>query len=193
MKKNILIATQNLGKLREFEQELSYFFDHFHSLKSLNDVDEVIEDGSSYQENAHLKATYFYQKYKMPVIADDSGLEVVALDYYPGIFSARIGKDDAERSALVLNKLDQNNLREAFMITHITYIDDTGIYDFYHRVQGQISIVAKGKGGFGYDPIFIPEGSKKTFAEMSPSDKLEKSHRGIAMKKLLAFLKEKKA
>ncbi len=62
MRKNILIATQNLGKLKEFEQALSHFFDYFHSLKSLNDVDEVIEDGSSYQENAHLKATYFLQK-----------------------------------------------------------------------------------------------------------------------------------
>ena len=193
MKNNILIATQNLGKLKEFEQALSYYFDHFHSLKSMNDTDEVIEDGSSYQENAHLKATYFYKKYKMPVIADDSGLEVVALDYYPGIFSARIGKNDVERSALILNKLNQHTLREAFMVTHITYIDDTGIYDFYHRVQGQISSVAKGIGGFGYDPIFIPNGSKKTFAEMSPSDKLAQSHRGIAMKKLLAFLKEKKA
>lgn len=193
MKNNILIATQNLGKLKEFEQALSHFFDHFHSLKSLNDDDEVIEDGSSYQENAHLKATYFYKKYKMPVIADDSGLEVVALDYYPGIFSARIGKDDAERSALILDKLNQNDLRDAFMVTHITYIDDTGIYDFYHRVHGQISNLAKGIGGFGYDPIFIPIGSKKTFAEMSPSDKLAQSHRGIAIKKLLAFLKEKKA
>lgn len=193
MKNNILIATQNLGKLKEFEQALSYYFHHFHSLKSMEDVDEVIEDGSSYQENAHLKATYFYKKYKMPVIADDSGLEVVALDYYPGIFSARIGKNDVERSALILNKLNQHTLREAFMVTHITYIDDTGIYDFYHRVQGQISTVAKGTGGFGYDPIFIPKGSKKTFAEMSPSDKLAQSHRGIAIKKLLAFLKEKKA
>ncbi len=193
MKKNILIATQNLGKLKEFEQALSYYFDHFHSLKSLNDVDEVIEDGSSYQENAHLKATYFHKKYKMPVIADDSGLEVVALDYYPGIFSARIGKDDTERRTLILNKLKKHVLREAFMITHITYIDDTGIYDFFHRVEGQISNVAKGEGGFGYDPIFIPKGSKKTFAEMSSTDKLAQSHRGIAMKKLLAFLREKKA
>jgi XTP/dITP diphosphohydrolase len=192
MKKNVLIATQNVGKQKEFEQALSNYFDHFHSLKSINDVDEVIEDGSSYKDNAHLKATYFYHKYQMPVIADDSGLEVIALDNYPGIYSARIGNNDTERRQLILNKLKHHTIREAWMITHITYIDDTGIYDFYHRVQGKISILPRGNNGFGYDPIFIPHGSDKTFAEMAPSDKLEQSHRGIAIKKLLAFLKEKK-
>jgi XTP/dITP diphosphohydrolase len=144
-----LIATQNLGKLKEFEIALSSFFDIFLSLKSFSDQDEVEENGMTYQENAHLKAIYFYEKYHVPVIADDSGLEVISLQHYPGI------------------------------------------YDFEARVDGRISFKEVGHQGFGYDSIFIPNGYLETFSCMQPEDKLKVSHRGIAIKQFIQFLKEK--
>lgn len=191
MEKNIIIATQNLGKLKEFEIALSSFFDTFLSLNALNDDDEVDENGKTYQANAHLKAKYFFDKYKMPVIADDSGLEVIALDSYPGIYSARIGNDDAARRQLILKKLESSSLRQAQMITHITYVDETGIYDFESRVEGIISNEEEGTQGFGYDTIFKPNGHQLTFGSMQLEEKLKVSHRGLAIQALIQFLKEK--
>jgi XTP/dITP diphosphohydrolase len=192
MEKNIIIATQNLGKLKEFEIALSSFFDTFLSLNVLKDNDEVEENGKTYEANAHLKAKYFFNKYKIPVIADDSGLEVTSLDSYPGIYSARIGNDDASRRQLILKKLESSSLRQAQMITHITYIDETGIYDFESRVEGIISDEEEGTQGFGYDTIFRPNGYPQTFGSMQPEDKLKVSHRGLAIQALIQFLKEKK-
>ena len=191
MEKKIIIATQNLGKLKEFEIALSSFFDTFLSLKSFNDQDEVEENGMTYQENAHLKAIYFYEKYHLPVIADDSGLEVSTLNNYPGIYSARIGENDEKRRKIILNKLDGNSSRDASMITHLTYMDDTGIYDFEARVEGKISLEEEGDQGFGYDRIFIPKGYSNTFSCMQPNEKLNVSHRGNAIQQLIQFLKEK--
>lgn len=191
MEKKIIIATQNSGKLKEFEMALSSFFDIFLSLKSLEDFDEVEENGMTYKENAHLKATYFYEKYQLPVIADDSGLEVLALNNYPGIYSARIDENDEKRRHHILNKLEGISSREANMVTHLTYIDDTGIYDFEAQVEGNISVQEIGDHGFGYDSIFIPKGYIETFSSMQPKKKLELSHRGKAIKQLIQFLKEK--
>ena len=191
MKKKILIATQNLGKLKEFEIALSSFFDIFLSLKSFSDQDEVEENGMTYQENAHLKAIYFYEKYHVPVIADDSGLEVISLQHYPGIYSARIGENDEKRRQIILNKLEGITSREAQMMTHLTYIDASGIYDFEARVDGRISFKEVGHQGFGYDSIFIPNGYLETFSCMQPEEKLKVSHRGIAIKQLIQFIKEK--
>ena len=192
MKKTIIIATQNLGKLKEFEVALSTFFDDFISLKDLNDHDEVEETGSTYQENAQLKARYFYEKYQLPVIADDSGLEIMNLNRYPGIYSARIGQNDQERRHIILNKLSNISNREAFMVTHLTYIDHNGMYDVESNVKGSISLSQEGNHGFGYDAIFIPEGYIKTFASLHPSEKLKVSHRGQAILKFIEYLKEKK-
>jgi non-canonical purine NTP pyrophosphatase (RdgB/HAM1 family) len=191
MEKTIIIATQNLGKLKEFEIALSSFFDTFLSLKTLNDRDEVDENGNTYQANAHLKAKYFFDKYKMPVIADDSGLEVMTLEGYPGIYSARIGKDDTERRQIILKKLESSSMRKAEMITHITYIDETGIYDFESRVEGMINEYEEGTQGFGYDTIFRPTGYQQTFGLMHPKDKLKVSHRGLAIQALIQFLRRK--
>lgn len=191
MEKKIIIATQNLGKLKEFEMALSSFFDIFLSLQSLSDHDEVEENGMTYQENAHLKAAYFHEKYHLPVIADDSGLEVFALANYPGIYSARIGGNDEKRRHIILNQLHDLSSRDARMITHLTYIDDTGMYDFEADVEGTISLQEEGNQGFGYDPIFIPKGYAETFSCMQPKNKLALSHRGKAIKQLIQFLKEK--
>ncbi|MDA0871762.1 MAG: RdgB/HAM1 family non-canonical purine NTP pyrophosphatase [Firmicutes bacterium] len=191
MEKKIIIATQNLGKLKEFEIALSSFFDTFLSLKSFNDQDEVEENGMTYQENAHLKAIYFYEKYHLPVIADDSGLEVSSLNNYPGIYSARISENDEKRRKIILNKLDGISSREASMITHLTYMDDTGMYDFEARVEGKISLEEEGDQGFGYDRIFIPKGYSNTFSCMQPNEKLNVSHRGNVIQQLIQFLKEK--
>lgn len=191
MKNKIIIATQNLGKLKEFEIALSSFFDTFLSLKSFNDQDEVEENGKTYQENARLKAVYFYEKYHLPVIADDSGLEVLSLNNYPGIYSARIGENDEKRREIILTKLKSISSREASMITHLTYMDDTGMYDFEARVEGKISFQEEGDQGFGYDRIFIPKGYSHTFSCMQPTEKLNVSHRGNAIQQLIQFLKEK--
>ena len=130
-------------------------------------------------------------KYVDIKIFDDSGLEVSSLNNYPGIYSARISENDEKRRKIILNKLDGISSREASMITHLTYMDDTGMYDFEARVEGKISLEEEGDQGFGYDRIFIPKGYSNTFSCMQPNEKLNVSHRGNVIQQLIQFLKEK--
>lgn len=186
-KNRILIATHNEGKLEEFKTYLSPFFENIISLKTLNDFDEVIEDQDSYEGNAIKKAMYYYQKYNMPTLADDSGLEVLALGGYPGIHSARIGHNDQLRNQMIIEKLHDFQNRKACMKTVIAYVDiQTHIY--HGEMCGIITKQPIGDQGFGYDSIFFIDSLNQTFGELSRQQKLTYSHRGKALKQFIESL-----
>lgn len=193
MPKEILIATHNAHKKEEIQQILGNRF----TVKSLSDYnlnEEIVEDGNSFEENAEIKAAYCFEKTGIPSIGDDSGLVVEALDGRPGIFSARYAGDHdfAKNIAKVLSELGETENRKASFITVLCYYDQSGPKFFEGRVYGNILKENKGTAGFGYDPVFVPDGYEKTFAEMLPEDKNKISHRKKAIDQLLDFFNSKK-
>lgn len=186
--KKILFATQNLGKLKELQTMLSNESFEMISLKDLMDEDEVIENGLTYEENARLKAQHFYHKYQIPTLADDSGLEVEALDFRPGVYSARYERNDELRVKKILKELNHQTNRHATMVSVLVYIDDAGEHVFEGRVKGLITKSPIGDLGFGYDPIFYLTSKEKTFGQMTREEKQTLSHRGKAMKQFKSFM-----
>lgn len=191
MKNKLLIATTNQGKLKEFEHYLSEYFE----LLSLNDVDfksEIIEDGSTFADNALIKARTLFQHCGIAVLSDDSGLEVLALGGAPGIYSARYagpGLGDAANNAKLLQELEPFADRSARFYCALAYVDSDGQeFVFEGEVRGEIRKQASGAQGFGYDPLFAPLGDGRTFAEMTTAEKKSMSHRGEALKKFVEFL-----
>lgn len=190
----ICLATNNQHKIVELQQMLSDTFD----VKTLNEIgcfEEIEETGSTFEENSKIKADYIFNKYGLNIIADDSGLEVEALNNEPGVFSARYGglptNHEKNISTLLLNLGDSKN-RNARFRTVITLIFEGSTYFFEGEINGSILNKKRGNEGFGYDPIFVPEGFNETFAEMDSIQKNKISHRGIAIQKMIAFLKTKK-
>lgn len=186
MKQQLLVATHNLHKKEEIQQILGDSFE----VKSLTDYDlneEIIEDGDSFQTNAQIKAQYCYEKTGIPSLGDDSGLVVPALDGRPGIFSARYAGDhDFQKNiAKVLDEMTGIENRSAYFITVLCYYDENGATFYEGTVHGNLLTENKGHQGFGYDPIFVPEGYNITFAEMNPEDKNAISHRKKALDKFL--------
>ncbi|EKB55397.1 RdgB/HAM1 family non-canonical purine NTP pyrophosphatase [Bergeyella zoohelcum] len=186
MKQQLLVATHNLHKKEEIQQILGDSFE----VKSLTDYDlneEIIEDGDSFQANAQIKAQYCYEKTGIPSLGDDSGLVVPALDGRPGIFSARYAGDhDFQKNiAKVLDEMTGIENRSAYFITVLCYYDENGATFYEGTVHGNLLTENKGHQGFGYDPIFVPEGYDITFAEMNPEDKNAISHRKKALDKFL--------
>lgn len=191
MTKELLIATHNQHKKEEIQQILGTDF----IVKSLTDYnlhDEIIEDGDSFHANALIKAQYCYEKTGQPSIGDDSGLVVEALDGRPGIYSARYAGDHdfAKNMAKVLDELGVTENRAAYFVTVLCLVNQNGAQYFEGRVYGTLTKDIRGAKGFGYDPIFIPNGESLTFAEMKPEDKNRISHRSQALAKLLAFLQQ---
>lgn len=185
MMKDILIATHNVHKKEEIQQILSDY-----NVKSLTDYgihDEIVEDGSSFSENAQIKAKYCFEKTGIPSIGDDSGLVVEALGGKPGIYSARYaGNHDFEQNiAKVLEEMEGISNRAAYFITVLCYYDEKGPQFFEGRVYGTLLNENKGHKGFGYDPIFVPDGHSRTFAEMLPEEKNAISHRKKALEKMM--------
>lgn len=182
----IIIASQNTHKVKE----LSAIFNHQQisliSLKELNDFDEVVEDGDSFLANALLKAKYFAAKYNKPVISDDSGLVIPALDGRPGIYSARYsGGSDHDNNLKVLKEMETQKNRDAYFVSVIVLCYPNGVYKSYEgRAYGMISNQEKGKQGFGYDSIFYYPELDKNFAELDPQIKNQISHRANALKQL---------
>jgi XTP/dITP diphosphohydrolase len=162
----------------------------------LNDfppVPEAPETGSTFAENAAQKANYYWENFKKPVLAEDSGLVVPALDGFPGIHSARIGPDDATRTRIVLNKLreieaQENQLRRAYYVCSIMLIVNSTKYSVEGRCDGTLTSEPDGTQGFGYDPIFIPDGSTHTFGRMSIKEKSQYSHRARAIHLIIPHL-----
>ncbi|MNU19321.1 RdgB/HAM1 family non-canonical purine NTP pyrophosphatase [Chryseobacterium scophthalmum] len=187
----ILVATHNLHKKEEIQQILGNDF----TVKSLTDYDihdEIIEDGDSFNANALIKAKYCFEKTGIPSLGDDSGLVVESLDGRPGIFSARYAGDHdfAKNIEKVLGEMENVENRKAYFITVLCYYDANGAQYFDGRVHGNLLTENKGHQGFGYDPIFVPEGYEITFAEMNPEDKNKISHRKQALDLFLDFLKD---
>ncbi|MDO8993448.1 MAG: non-canonical purine NTP diphosphatase [Daejeonella sp.] len=164
------------------------------NLKSLNDIacfDDIPETGSTFEENAGQKSRYIFERYQCDCFADDSGLEIDALNGEPGVYSARYSgsRDFEQNMQLVLNRLKGKNNRTARFRTVISLILNGKEYLFEGSIEGKITLQRSGSKGFGYDPIFQPDGYEISFAEMDPAEKNRISHRAIAVAKLISFLK----
>lgn len=188
----LLVATHNIHKKEEIQQILGDGF----TVKSLTDYnihEEIVEDGDSFNANALIKAKYCFEKTGIPSLGDDSGLVVESLDGRPGIFSARYAGDHdfAKNIAKVLDEMKGIENRKAYFITVLCYYDENGAQYFEGHVHGNLLTENKGHQGFGYDPVFVPEGYEITFAEMDPQDKNKISHRKQALDLFLEFLDEK--
>jgi len=185
----ICFATNNANKLKEIRELLPDF-----SILSLTDIGhqgDLPEDQTTLEGNSHQKADYVYKNYKVNCFADDTGLEVFALDGDPGVYSARYsGKhhDSEANMALLLKNMVDVKDRSAQFRTVVTLILDGKVKQFEGRVKGDILRSKQGVEGFGYDPIFKPKGYDISFAEMSMSKKNEISHRGLAIEKLTHYL-----
>ena len=190
--KKIVFATNNLNKLRELRSAVKYF--DVIGLKDLNITEDIPETGNSLKDNALQKAKYIYEKTGLDCFADDTGLEIEALDGRPGVYSARYAGPDCDSEAnikKVLKELKSHKNRKAQFKTVIALIIDGKKYFFDGKVEGEILKQKQGIDGFGYDPIFRPFGYDQSFAEMSLELKNKISHRGLAVIKLIKFLKNK--
>jgi XTP/dITP diphosphohydrolase len=185
----IIIASHNHNKLKEIRQILPEF--RLLSLRDLNYEQEIPETGSSLVVNASIKSRTIAQHFKMPVIADDTGLIVNSLDGDPGVYSARYagdGASDRDNWRLLLRNLEGERQREAYFKTVISFIDPLGIeHIFSGSVEGKIATQALGEEGFGYDPVFIPNGYTESFGQLPSSVKNKISHRANALRKLQEF------
>ena len=193
----IFIGTNNIGKLREISNLIPKHIEIF-SPKDFNNISSPKESGKTFIENSIIKAKFFSIKTNLICLADDSGLEIDILNKKPGIYSARWGgkKSDFKKAIKKvyreINKKDkkwkEKRIKARFVCAlSISYLDKE-IISVIGKVHGYISQKAKGKNGFGYDPIFIPLKNKKTFGEMRSSQKYKLDHRYKAFKKIRKFL-----
>ena len=187
----ICFATNNPNKLREIRQLLGDQFD-IKSLKDIGCEEELPETGDTLEANSLEKAQYVFDHYGVDCFADDTGLEVAYLDGAPGVYSARYAGPDRNNQSnisLLLKNLEGADHRSAQFKTIVTLIRGRVVEQFSGVVEGEITRELHGEGGFGYDPVFRPAGYQKTFAEMSADEKNAISHRGLAIAKLVNFLK----
>jgi len=188
----LVFATNNKHKIKEIS-EMTRSHIELMSLRDVNISEDIPEEEPTLEGNALFKARYIYQKSGLDVFADDTGLEVYALHGAPGVHSARYAgesKDSAANIEKLLASLEKENDRRARFRTVIALILDGKEYLFEGVVEGTIIKEKRGSDGFGYDPVFIPDGYRKTFAEMDLSIKNTISHRANAFKKLLSFLSD---
>jgi XTP/dITP diphosphohydrolase len=191
----LLVGTNNRGKLREIRDLLPKTLEVYSP--SNFKIKSPVENGKTFEENSLIKARYFSKKSKMTCLSDDSGLEVDILGGNPGIFSARWGGKKADFTKAMnrvfkeLDKKDKNwktkKIKARFICALTIYDLDKKIINSIGKVEGYISPKIKGKNGFGYDPIFIPNGKKLTFSEMKPLQKYKIDHRFKAFKKIKKF------
>ncbi|MFN8164748.1 MAG: non-canonical purine NTP diphosphatase [Bacteroidia bacterium] len=186
----LVFATGNQNKLKEVKAMLPKGITLL-SLKDIDSEDDIPETGATVAENASIKARYVSDKFGMDCFADDTGLEVEALGGRPGVYSARYAGpacDPADNILKLLTELKGETNRRARFITVIALRLGEKEYLFEGIVNGRITESGSGTGGFGYDPVFVPDGYTQTFAEMTSEEKNNISHRGIAVKELVAFL-----
>ena len=187
----IVFATNNAHKLREVQQTVGDKFEIV-SLRECGVVEDIPENEPTLEGNALAKARYIYSRTGLSCFADDTGLEVDALGGEPGVRSARYatdGHDDEANKRLLLERMEGKENRGAQFRTAMALILDGEEYLFEGVVRGEILTLECGNGGFGYDPLFAPEGHSESFAEMSADEKNAISHRGRAVRKLAEFLK----
>jgi len=186
----LIFATNNVHKLQEAADKIGEKIKLF-SLDDIGCYDDIAETGMSFRENASIKSHFIHNKYNLNCFGDDSGLEVDALNNEPGVYSARYSGTHGNHAAnisKVLKKLADTDNRRARFRTVISLIWDNQERFFEGMVEGTIRREPSGTGGFGYDPIFQPDGYDVTFAEMSLHEKNGISHRARAIDNLLAFL-----
>lgn len=189
------MATRNAHKTREIQHILGSGFS-VRDLRAYPQISEIIETGTSFEENAKLKALAVSTKFPGLVVADDSGLEVDALGGAPGIHSARYAGANAtnteridkllEELARVRAKNDSRRARFHCLLALARNGEVLGVFE--GTVEGQITQQPRGSHGFGYDPIFVPKGFERTFGELGPAEKNQLSHRACALEKLRTFL-----
>lgn len=187
---DLIFATQNTNKFKEFCQILAEKH-HLLSLNLLNFNQTIDEPYETLEKNAIHKAKFIAKRYDSACFADDSGLEVDAINNAPGVYSARYaGKNatDDQNIEKLLTALKTHKNRCATFKTVVAFVQDKKTMIFKGHINGLISKQRKGGNGFGYDPVFIPNGCKKTFAELSFEEKNTISHRKIAIKKFVKFL-----
>ena len=192
---HIVFASANKNKI----QEISALIPSTYKLLSLEDIgitEDIPETGLTIKDNSEIKARYVAEvlitkKLPWAVIADDSGLEVEALNGEPGVYSARYAgmqKNDTANNKKLLDELANFTNRKAIFVTTITLILNNQIFFFNGAIIGTIALAPKGIKGFGYDPLFIPQGYQSTFAELEKDVKNKISHRAIALKKVIQYL-----
>ena len=188
----LVFATNNANKLAEVRSILEPQYTII-SLKDLNCNDEIPETANTLQGNAILKATYIHDKFGLSCFADDTGLEVEGLDGQPGVYSARYAGEEnnsVNNMSKVLSLLGNKKNRKACFRTVIALILDNNTLFFEGKIEGNITLSPKGDSGFGYDPIFIPEGYLLSFAQLSAEEKNQISHRRMAINKLINYLQQ---
>jgi XTP/dITP diphosphohydrolase len=197
MSKKIIFATNNQHKLKEVQSMLGGNFELV-SLKEIGLFDDIPENKDTLEGNALEKAMYVYNRFKVPCFADDTGLEVEALLGKPGVYSARYAgsisdygseqlRTEANIKKLLLNLENCSNKNARFR-TVIAYVENNKVYYFEGIVKGTIINEKKGSDGFGYDPVFLPDGYVTTFAEMTLNEKNRISHRARAFSEFVKFL-----
>lgn len=189
----LCFASNNKHKLEEIKNAVGSQIDIL-NLSDIGCLEELPETRDTLEGNSLQKAEYIFHHFKLPCFADDTGLEVESLHGAPGVFSARYAgeqRSSSDNIQLLLKNLEGISNRKAQFRTIITLFGiDTSPVFFEGKIQGSITHELRGAAGFGYDPVFVPEGSHKTFAEMTMSEKNQFSHRAMAVKKLAQYLKD---
>ncbi|MBR7107595.1 MAG: RdgB/HAM1 family non-canonical purine NTP pyrophosphatase [Lentisphaeria bacterium] len=190
----IVVATANKHKVDEYKKLLGDIEVELKSLADFPDMPEIEENGSSFKENAGIKALAASKFTGAPAFADDSGLEVDALDGKPGIYSSRYAPTDPERIAKLLSELDGcENRRARFVCAIAIAFNGEVLETFEGSVEGTITLAPRGEGGFGYDPVFQPDGYDKTFGELPQEVKNKISHRARAFANAVDFVENELA
>ncbi len=190
--RQLLFFSNNKNKIIEINKIFNKFNLELLSLSDLNIIEEPEESGQTFEENAKIKSDFGFNKTGIPCFADDSGICIESLNWKPGVFSKRfLNKFKSNEACFdsIIKSTEKNNKKNAYFKTSISLtVKDNQNLIFNGKIEGKISKQAKGKFGFGYDPVFIPKNYNKTLAELSTKEKNEISHRSIAVTKLINFL-----
>lgn len=189
---SVFLASGNKHKIEELRQVLAPLGIDLKSVVDFSDAEEVDEDQPDLEGNAMKKASFWHRKTGLPSLADDTGLEVDALGGAPGVYSARYAGEKAtydDNVNKLLSELEGKKDRSAQFRTVVAYVTEDEEQIFEGICRGEIIQEKKGDKGFGYDPVFMPDGYEETFAELSSTEKNKISHRGIAVRKFIDFLK----
>ncbi len=194
--KQLILATNNEHKIREIRSLLKHLPLELLTLKDIPNIPPLVEDGATFQENALKKAIAVHQHANLPALADDSGLEVYYLNMQPGVHSARYtgpNATDAENNEKLLQAMrGVAPRRRKAQFRSIIALVDKGIRELTEGIcMGTLGESPRGTGGFGYDPLFIPDGMTKTYAELTEEEKNSMSHRAQSLKKMFAVLQKK--
>lgn len=187
----VVFATKNRGKVKEAQEKLKEFGIEVVPIDEVEQIESPEETGNTFCENAYQKATYYAEKLRIPVIAEDSGIEVEALNGKPGVHSSRFAGEratDEENNRKLIEELQKRRLVSSparyVSFVFLAFPERYGIWS-EGEVRGKVITELRGTGGFGYDPLFIPEGYSKTMAELPLNEKNRISHRGKALEKLV--------